>query len=550
VEEISAAALEDLNWRREQTMRFSPSCIDLLPSPFKLPLEYFFPPKDEFEPGPPPIRESPLKKNKKSLRLYLEYLEKEAPTLFHFFRKKLVFRIPEEARKMHTYIAAGAGGGKTELLKVMIHEYVRRKGYSTTIVIDPHGDFCQQISRWKIIGNGEDLVYIHPKLQDGFTPCINPLEMSRTDDPLEVSFMAECLTDVFRSIVASNDSSVTSNMGTLLKAVLFILLRKKDTTLLDLQRFMRDDQNRDLVEYAKKHCEIGQRDLFHNAFYDSNYTPTKRALYTKIQDLLTSQSFFNLTVGKSTIDLRGLMDSRKLVVFGLSVNSMGGSAISSFSRLLLGLIQGFAFQRQDTPEKLRVPTHVFIDEAALVVCPSIKIVLTQTRKFALHLTFAQQYFGQDLDSQLKDAISSSTAVKISGIADAGASLTSMSKMMTGVNTEELQNCRRGEFFIKYKDTGDGYGSQEYGKSVARKFFTPVFLLGNRRTVNDDEWEKRKAFQLQHYYRKIRDQEAFLRKALETPFLSDTTDPDEIRSDKADVPARQKERSALKPPLEL
>jgi hypothetical protein len=552
VDRISATILEDLNWRRKQISKFAPSCIDAIPAPFKLPTELFFPPKDPFDPGPPNLRESPLLRSKKGLSEYLAYLENEAPVLARLFSKKLVFRLPETARKMHTYIVGGSGSGKTELLKVLIYEYARHRGYSTTIVLDPHGDFSEQIAKWKINAGGENLVYVHPKLQSGLTPCINPLEMSRTSDADEVMNMTECLSEVFKEIIASKDASITANMETLLNAVLFVLIRRNGSTLRDLQRFMRDDQNQDLVEYARRSCSIGQKDFFHNSFYDSNFSPTKRALYTKIQSLFNSQTFYNLTVGKSTIDLRKIMDSRKLVVFNLSKGIIGKQTAPAFGRFLMGLFQGLAFQRQDTPEKDRVPTHIFIDEFQTFVSPSIETVLDETRKYALHLTFAQQYYGQKTNTQLKGAIMSNTAVKICGSAE-GRSLSELSGMMTGVDREDLQYCGLGEFFIKVKDVRKKYSLQQtYGLNVGRRFFAPTFLLGEskEKSMDADTWRKTCEYQLKHYYREAPKDYDSVRAAEVETGGTDSPDPEEISASRDAAPSKRKKNAPLKPPLEL
>jgi hypothetical protein len=552
VDRISSAVLDDLNWRREQISRFSPSFLDALPAPFELPTELFFPPKDPFDPGPPVLKDSPILRSKKGLSEYLSYLEDKAPDLARLFSKTRVLRIPEAARKMHTYIVGGTGSGKTEFLKVLIYEYARHKGYATTIVLDPHGDFSDQIAKWKINAGGENLVYIHPKLQSGLTPCINPLEMSRTSDADEVMNMTECLSEVFKEIISSKDSTITANMETLLNAVLFVLIRRNGSTLRDLQRFMRDDQNHDLVEYARRHCSIGQKDFFHNSFYDSNFSPTKRALYTKIQSLFNSNTFYNLTVGKSTIDLRKIMDSRKLVVFNLSKGIIGKQTAPAFGRFLMGLFQGLAFQRQDTPEKDRVPTHIFIDEFQNFVSPSIETVLDETRKYALHLTFAQQYYGQKTNTQLKGAIMSNTAVKICGSAE-GSSLSELTGMMTGAQKEDLQNCELGEFYIKVKDVRKKAKYQQtYALNTARRFFAPTFLLGEskQKSMDAEAWQKTCEYQLKNYYREAQKDDDSVRAAGAETVLIDSADPEEISNGQDAVPSRHQKRTPIKPPLEL
>lgn len=332
-------------------------------------------------------------------------------------------------------------------------------------------------------------------------PCINPLEIPENAPPAMVNYMSECLTEVFKEIVGG-DSNVTANMGTMLKAVLTVLLRKPESTLKDFQTFMRDDENQELVEYAKRTSSSGQKHFFENGFYDLNYTPTKRALYTKIQDLFNSQSFYDLTVGKSTLNIRALMDSRKTVIFRLSKGKIGEQTSSAFGRFLLALMQGFSFQRQDTPEKNRIPTHVFLDEFHNFVTPSIQTILDESRKYGLHLTLVQQFFGQKTDTQLRASIMNNTAVKICGTGE-DSTLEKMARVMTGATKEELQNCERGQFYIKVKKQG-GLIQQAFGTNYARPFRNTTALLGFRNTMLSEEWQRVKEQQLQKYYRSLSD----------------------------------------------
>lgn len=147
---------------------------------------------------------------------------------------------------------AGSGSGKSELLKVLMLSYIRQKHRKETLILlDPHGDIAGQVAHFKEHRGGDNLVYISPDLKNGFTPCINPLEMGQ-GSPEQINYMAECLTEVFKEIVG-DQANITANMETLLKAVLSVLLSREGSTLLDLQRFMRDAENAELVEYAKAH---------------------------------------------------------------------------------------------------------------------------------------------------------------------------------------------------------------------------------------------------------------------------------------------------------
>ncbi len=498
VERISLAVLADLADKKTKIQRIAPSQSHLIPPLFLSPQDFITPPKDDQENTP--FRRKSLLDTKGANTAYLAYLAKNFPDLSSFFFTRLKFRLPESARKKHTYILGGSGSGKSELMKVLMYPYISKKDRKETVILfDPHGDIAEQVGRWKEHINGDNIIYFDPTLKAGFTPCINPLDIPSNTSPQQLNYMAECLTEVFKEIVGG-DSSITANMGTLLKAVLTILLQKEGSTLQDLQIFMRDDENAELLAYAIEHSPTGQRHFFENAFSDKTYKPTKNALYTKIQDLLNSQIFYDITIGKSTLNIRELMDSKKTVIFNLSKGKLGEQSSSAFGRFLLGMMQGFSFQRQDTPEKLRVPTHLFLDEFHNFVTPSIQTVLDESRKYGLHLTLVQQFFGQKTSTEIRASIMNNTAIKICGTGES-TSLEAMAKVMIGATKEDLQNCERGEFFIKVKKQG-GILQQAFGTHYARPFRNNISLLGFRNTMKPEEWKTLKAYQIEKYYRSL------------------------------------------------
>lgn len=515
VYEIATAVIKKLEEKRQLIRQYAPSQSSRLPY-VKTP-EHFFTEDDKKK-----NHHFTLPTDAGSVSAYLDHLAQSFPDLSGFFFTRLAFRIPEEARKKHTYILGGSGSGKSELLKVLMYPYIRQQPRrSTVILFDPHGDIAEQVGRWKEHKNGDTLIFFDPTLRRGFMPCINPLEMPPNTPPEMVENMAECLTAVFKEIVGQ-ESNITANMGTLLKAMIAVLLQRPDSTLQDLQRFVDDEQNEDLVQYAVQNSPKGKRDLFESGFYRKSYSPTKQALYTKLQDLFNSQTFYDLTVGKSTLNLKEIMDSRKTVIFSLSKGKIGEQTSSAFGRFLLAQIQGLSFQRQEIPEKDRVPTHVFLDEFHNFVTPSIEDILAESRKYAVHLTLVQQFFGQKTDTQLRAGIMNNTAVKICGTGE-DTSLEKMARVMTGASKEDLQNCDRGIFYVKVKKQG-GIIQQAFGTQYARPLRNNISLLGFRNGMGKDHWRAVKADQLKTYYRPLKPSASLSEADMFTP-STDTQNPE-------------------------
>src|SRR5450830_207905 len=80
---------------------------------------------------------------------YLARIEKKGLKISAFFLRRLKILLPEEDRKRHTYICSKTGSGKSELMKMLVYSYLKNPDYCTTVVIEPHGDLCEEIAKFK-----------------------------------------------------------------------------------------------------------------------------------------------------------------------------------------------------------------------------------------------------------------------------------------------------------------------------------------------------------------------------------------------------------------
>lgn len=440
-------------------------------------------------------------------------LKRMLPTWRAFFAR-LRARIPEEARKRHTYIVGKTGSGKSELLKLFLHGD-RRKGKSTSILIDPHGDLAEEVARFKEHERSDDLIYIDPYL-DKYgkkKPCINPLEI-KDKSPQNVDFVSQSLVSAFKELL--QNTSLTTQMEALLIPCLTVLLKREGSTLLDLQRFMNDERNEDLVEEGKQSDIVTHRNFFQYRFYEKTFAITKASLSTKLQSILNSQTFYYLTVGNSTLDMESVLDSRKLIIFNLSKGQLGRDTSEAFGRFIIASIQSAILKRAQQATRNRVPVHLYIDEFHNYVSPSLEEILAESRKYGLHLTLAQQFIGQNMDTQFQKTVLSLTEIKITGTcAD-----DNLSKTATAMGMEETEIARlgTGSFFVKVSNR------------PPFRLYAPTFLLGNNNGMTWEGWHGVREHQLDQYYRNIG-----LDMASQTKTNGETgdargSDPDEYQND--------------------
>lgn len=444
-----------------------------------------------------------ISKYSNDVKGYLDFLQIQEPKIYQALEEDLKLSIPETERLKHTYITGATGSGKSELLKVLIHSYIKlnlellaktNNSYSSIVLIEPHGDLAEEVAKFKENApnnpNFENLIYINPYLDKNHIPSINPFELKEEDKTEQnIDILSQELTRVFEEILGTN---FTLNMQSLLNPCIATILRanNKDNPmgLKELQRLMDDENNQDLINLGLSSPNEAHRTFFESGFKNRNLQVTKQSIYTKIQTLLNSSIFNKLITTQSSIDLEKELNQKKLIIFNLSKGSLGSKASETYGRFITALINFIALKRANRPKSQRVPIHLFIDEAQNYISKSIETTLTENRKYKLYLTLAQQILGQKMDKELEKIILSNTNIKITGIN----ALDTLQKISKETNTplENLQEIETGEFFIKV------------AQRESFKFKVNSHLVGNRNQMSLEEWNKLKEYQVKRYYRPL------------------------------------------------
>lgn len=325
-----------------------------------------------------------------------------------------------EALHRHAYITGGSGSGKSELLKLMIHDLQRTSHTDqqhSIILIDPHGDLAFECLGFGLNRSHNRLIYINPfinrdlGISQKYTPVINPFQINDTSED-SINHMTQQLTSAFMEIL--EDVTVSFQMDMVLAYCINTILRLPYPTIDDLVRFMDDDRNKDLVAFGRSHPIKRHRDFFEYKFNIATYKQTKNSIMTRLETLLANPEFENLIIGKSTVDLEQEMNAGKVILFNLAQGRLGDRVSSAYGRLIVAYIQGLVKKRVDIEKTERKPIFLFIDECQYFLSPSVKEILTGTRKFGLHLILSQQVIGQDMTSAIEQIVMGNTSIKITG----------------------------------------------------------------------------------------------------------------------------------------
>ncbi len=451
---------------------------------------------------------------------YLNLLShSSAKKLDRFFgQSKLWCYVHARDRAKHTYITGSSGSGKSELIKFITFSEIQkehRKGH--VVLIDPNGDLAEQTVKMALSEglDYQDIIYFDPFLDEVLTPCINPLQTADTSER-NIDRLSQELCKVFSSILKA-DAGLSTQMEALFTPCVATLLREGHSSFIDLQDFVDSDGIAEpFLELGKQSPFAQHRRFFENKFNDNSYRATKMSIYTKLQSLLNSSVFVNITTGRTTIDLFKILNKEepKLIVFKLSKGSMGSDASEAFGRFVLGIISVLALQRDSQDENDRVPVSLIVDEFQNYVGGKIlKEGLTELRKYKIAYTLACQYPNQ-IDTDTQDAVFANTTVKIVGQQQDPKNIALLSKTLS-CEPEELKALKVGNFIAKI------------GEKPYFPLSVPDIVLKAHTKIQNWDWSGFVDYQLKNYYE--------FKGNIQTIFTTDSDTEEEQTEHKAQEP---------------
>jgi AAA-like domain len=296
--------------------------------------------------------------------------------------------IDPAARARHTFISGQTGTGKSVLLQNIAAQLARSgNGFA---FLDPHGENAERLISLIPTARAAEIVYI---------------DLSDHQHAVGLNFLADVPPEK-RATAAANvvaafvhiwgKESVGDRSQEVLRNSLMALMDANDATLLSVLRLLRSDTYR--AGIVSKIQDPLVRSYWVEAFetWDDRFRDQVTApISNKLDACLSHPSIRNIiSQPKNTIDIRKMMDERRILIANLSKGSVGEHACRFFGALLVSAITSAALSRSDTEEDERVPFDLVLDEFHSVVTTDIATILSEARKYRLQLTLASQYLGQ------------------------------------------------------------------------------------------------------------------------------------------------------------
>jgi hypothetical protein len=359
---------------------------------------------------------------------------------YRFFPR---FSVSSQVRQFHSYVVGLTGRGKSKFLQNCIVQYILAgRGCA---VIDPHGDLAKDVlktlmaSHFLQAENALDrILYVSPRRRDYIIP-FNVLE--RPDAITETYEVCQRVINAFMRTWARTLQE-PPRFQQIMRSSLAALVESK-LTLCDLYPLLTNEEFRENTLERIPDMKVKADCL---AFFDYEFSHwgKDRALLlssttNKVSALTDNPNIFYMLGQKENhLNIREIMDEGKILIADL------GDCDDETKRLLGTLIvTGFeqaALSRARLSHQNRKPYYLYIDEFQDFAChpgaaETFSQMLSQVRKFGLHITLANQSIAQ-LDKRLQVALGNAQTIVSFRISRADAE--ALSRVLGEVDPETIK----------------------------------------------------------------------------------------------------------------
>ncbi len=329
------------------------------------------------------------------------------------FDQSVLYTIPQPVRFEHQHIVAGSGHGKTQTLQYLIASDLEAvaSGGQSVVVLDSQGDLIRNIAGLKEFAPGgplHDRVVIIDPTDVEYPVSLNLFDvgLDRLQDYplLERERLTNSILELYDFVLGTLlDAQMTQKQNVIFRYVTRLMLHIPDATIHTLRELMEPGSE---VRFASDIAKLEgtARHFFETEFAGREFEQTKKQVLRRLWGILENQTFERMfSHPRSKLDLFSELNAGKVILINTAKDLLKEQGSQIFGRFFIALIAQAAQERATLKERDRVPTLVYIDEAADYFDRNIGLILAQ----------AHQYLGQ-LEPKLQEAFAANTSIKFAG----------------------------------------------------------------------------------------------------------------------------------------
>ena len=299
--------------------------------------------------------------------------------------------LPDTDRYAGTYVLGVQGVGKSALLENMIAFDVAAN--NAIIVVDPHGDLMTHCLA-ALLPDRLPHTYLLDMEDEAYPFGVNVFAVGKLTTSIAQAQAVERIMHIFE--VLWPEVMEQQNLPRYLRAATITFLANPGTTLVDMYRFLLDEQFRAALLRQVTDATVLQ-------FWQTQYDDLKESdrlrrvqpLIARLETLFMGRSLVRNIVGQrqTTINFRQAIEHHEVIFIRLPMKTVAQDA-RLIGTMLMAQIHAAVFSFGNVPEAQRPGVSLYVDEFQHFATPDFAELFSEGRKFGMKLTLAHQYRAQ------------------------------------------------------------------------------------------------------------------------------------------------------------
>lgn len=362
--------------------------------------------------------------------------------------KRFIFGLKRTDRRRHLYIIGKSGVGKSKLQELLVRQDIA--GGHGLCVIDPHGEFIDDILEFIPRNRVKDVCYIDPSDTE-YPISFNPLQ---NVDPSFKHQLTQGLIEVLSKQFGSN---WTPRLEHVFRFTTLALLDYPYATMRGMISMLTDRNYRQkVIEYIQDEMVKRFWAIEFADWSEKFDTDAIIPLVNKLGQFLSDPMLRNIFGQRENkVDLENLMNTKKIILINLSKGKIGEENSSFFGSMFLTKIKQAGMARAKMDARDRNDFYLYVDEFQNIVTETFENILSESRKYGVNLTVAHQYMGQ-LSKKIQNAVLGNVGSIICFRVGGEDAVTLKPEFAPIFDVKDMINLGIGEFYIKMTIDGESY----------------------------------------------------------------------------------------------
>jgi hypothetical protein len=322
---------------------------------------------------------------------------------YNLFRgAKKAIRLAQEDRARHMYVVGQTGTGKSTFMEnLALQDMLNGNGFA---FVDPHGDTAERLLAMVPKERTEDVIYFSPADMD-YPMGLNLFEFDEVD---QKDFLVQETLNMLQKLYDPQHQGI---MGPRYEhifrnAALVVMADPEGGTFIDIPKLFRDPEFlKQKLQHVKDQTVLDYWQKEYPASQRSNEAGEVTAWFVSKFGAFLSNEMMRNIIGqpKSSLDLRYIMDNKKILLVNLSKGRTGDLNSKLLGMVFVMKFQAAAMSRANIPEEERVDFSLYVDEFQNFSTDSFATIMSEARKYHLDLIVANQFTTQ-LTEEIRDAV--------------------------------------------------------------------------------------------------------------------------------------------------